>query len=272
MNLIRLVKVKKKYGNRVLFKNVNVSFESKGFYSIVGPSGCGKTTLLNIISGINKEYEGNIFFNDKNIKSLDCNNLRINHFSYVFQSFNLFENETVFNNILLVIDSDKEINKFDKIRKIDEVLEVLQIKELKNNYVCKLSGGEKQRVAIARALITSPDVIFLDEPTGSLDEENTNAIFNILKNISKKYLVICVTHDNEMAKKYSDKIILFGEEGYTFNDNKPNEMNTSLLLSKNTNRIKKQKISLKFIFRHFFSSFKLHKLRYIISSAFISFS
>lgn len=158
--MILINNLRKKYNGNLIFENVNLIFKDKGFYSIFGKSGCGKSTILNCLSSLDNDYEGEIIIDGINLKNLiekERRNFRIKNFGFVFQSFNLFENLTVLNNLFLVANSD-HLRKDDLVIKIDEILKFLGIYELKDEYVKNLSGGEKQRVAIARALINDSKI------------------------------------------------------------------------------------------------------------------
>ena len=172
--------------------------------AIKGISGSGKTTLLNILGLIDTFQSGEYYFNDKNIKELNSkqiNSLRIDNISFVFQSFLLIEYLTTIENILLPL---KYQNKIYNTVETDELLKNLGILHLKNQKVNTLSGGEKQRVAIARAVITKPKLILADEPTGNLDEMNTDNVASILKMINKKYgiTILVVTHNTRIENVF----------------------------------------------------------------------
>ena len=263
--------ISKTYQDRNLINDFSFSFEDYCFYTICGESGCGKTTLLNILSlVINADDGAEINFNNENLAQRSENekrDFRLKNIGYIFQSFNLFSDDTVFNNILVVLESVSCFSKNMKKRKIDEVLDEVGLLSMKNEYVRNLSGGEKQRVAIARALVNNPRIIFADEPTGSLDYKNSEIIFSILKKISANCLVICVTHDEDLAKKYSNEILRFKDGKIENTKNCPLDSKKS----KNYLMIQHEKknsgaIGEKFILRHFVNSFKFKKVRNIIST------
>lgn len=267
---MKVVNVTKKIKERVLFSSFNYEFNSKGFYFIVGESGSGKSTLLNMLSGIDNNYEGDINYLSYSLRDKNnINYLRKNYFSYVFQSFNLFENDTVINNLLLMFDNKNKESKEEKNKEVDMILSFLDIKNLKYKIVKDLSGGEKQRVCIARALLNNPNVIFADEPTGSLDSKNSDNIFKLFKEISKEKLVICVTHDVESAKIYSDVILEIKDKKIKEikkNKNIKDRKNNNLKKAKNRN------ISFYFIISHFKNLMRTKKVRYMISNIFFTFS
>ena len=270
--MIIIEKLEKIFGNRKLFKNLNITFFEKGLYGITGESGTGKTTLLNLISSIDNDYYGNITINGYNLKTMkekERREFRYNNFGYIFQSFNLFEDETVFQNIELVYEGNK-LNKEIKKQNIIDILNALDIYNIKDEYVNNLSGGEKQRVAIARALINKPKIIFCDEPTGSLDEKNAETIFEILKKISNTTLVILVSHDKELVNKYCDYI--FDMKDKELIKNKPKYINNDEIFIVSSNEKSAGKLSFKYIFRNIKNVLKIKKGRYLLSSSIFSLS
>ena len=182
--MIKLKGISKRYDSSVIFENLSYEFKDNGFYFLLGKSGSGKTTLLNLLGNLEVCTDGNIE-RDADV----C---------YVFQEANLLTDFTVYENIKITGIEDEEI---------DTILESLQILDLKHKVIHILSGGEKQRVAIGRALAMGGEILLLDEPTGNLDEQNTNQILNILKEISKTRLVIMATHDTSIVEKYGDVIL-----------------------------------------------------------------
>ena len=137
----------------------------------------------------------------------EISDFRLKNFGFVFQDFKLFEGETVMSNILLPLESTSIVSKRAKIRKCDDLLSLVGMKGMAKKNVNHLSGGEKQRVAIARALINDPSVVFMDEPTGSLDEKNSKIVMEIAKKISTYSLVIIVSHDLPLMEEFSNVII-----------------------------------------------------------------
>lgn len=188
--------------------NVNIEFGDLGMAFILGKSGSGKTTLLNMVTGLDFCNEGKVIINheDWSIKTeKDCDIFRGRNIGIVFQEYNLIDDLDVYNNVefpLKLIQMTKEERK----EKVVNTLKYVGIEELANRKITELSGGQKQRVAIARAIVKNPKIIVADEPTGNLDEKTTESIFELLKEISKKCLVIVVTHDIESAQKYADYI------------------------------------------------------------------
>lgn len=194
-----------KYGRKKIdvLKNVNLNFKSKELVFILGKSGSGKSTLLNIIGGILKPSDGTLYLDDECVSKYSekrMNKYRSNTVSFIFQDYQLIEYMSVYDNVKL------SLNKVDK-NIMDTLLKQLNIYDKRNVKVNKLSGGEKQRVAIARALLKDPEILLCDEPTGALDNGNGIKIMELLKMISKNKLVIVVSHDLELARKYADRII-----------------------------------------------------------------
>lgn len=184
-----------------LFKDVNLSFERGKIYAILGQSGSGKTTFLSLLAGLDSPKAGNIYLDDKDINKSGLTNYRKNAVSTIFQAYNLMTYMTARQNVqtALEITSTPVDNA-----KIDELFELVGIpKEMIDKPVLQLSGGQQQRVAIVRALATNHDVIIADEPTGNLDEETTQDIVNIFKDIAHQQnkTVIIVTHETAVAKE-----------------------------------------------------------------------
>lgn len=268
--MIKLKRLNKYYGNKQVLKNIDFSFENSGFYCLCGPSGCGKTTLLNIISSIDNSYDGEILIDNKLLCSFnneEREKFRLRELGYVFQSFNLFNSDTVYNNILFPLECSTNASKFAKRRKVEDLLQLVGLLEKKNAYVKNLSGGEKQRIAIARSLVNSPEIILCDEPSGALDNKSAKDIFELLKSISKTKLVIVVTHDEELAIAYSDLIVYLNDGEIiktTKNKDKIYKNHVNIFETKYTE--KTPSISFGFVIRHVFSNFKCKKVRSLISN------
>jgi putative ABC transport system ATP-binding protein len=179
-----------------VLKNINLSFELGKSYAIKGKSGSGKTTLLSLISGLEKKYEGEILYDQKNLKKMDLDKYRNSDIGIVFQSYNLLPQFTAEENIILSMDISnvKNINKKEKA--LELMKQVGLDKSLAKRRVLKLSGGEQQRIAIARSLSYNPKIIIADEPTGNLDKETETEILKIFNNLAHKEnkCVIIVTH------------------------------------------------------------------------------
>lgn len=198
--------------------DISLQIESGEFIAIVGKSGSGKTTLLKIIGGLLDISVGKLLFNNQLIKK-NTKKLMLKHTGFILQDFALLENETVYYNASIPLWLDKNI-PIKKIKnKTREILKTLGILEFEKKLVNKLSGGQKQRVAIARTLVKDCEIILADEPTGSLDEKNSQMIIDILKAVNQQgKTVIIVTHDNTIANQCNRIIELV--DGKIVRDNK----------------------------------------------------
>ncbi len=188
---------------------INITFRKSEFVSILGPSGCGKTTLLNIIGGLDRYTSGDLIINGKStkyFKDRDWDSYRNYSVGFVFQNYNLIGHQTVLSNVELAL-TISGVSKKERRKRAIKVLEEVGLKNNINKKPNQLSGGQMQRVAIARALVNNPDIILADEPTGALDTKTSIQVMEILKNISKDKLVIMVTHNPDLAQKYSSRII-----------------------------------------------------------------
>jgi putative ABC transport system ATP-binding protein len=186
-------------------KDVNLTIEEGEFVVILGPSGSGKSTLLNVISGLDTVTSGEITFRGETLTNLDEEEMtafRRKHLGFIFQQYNLLQNLNVYENIQ--IGSDIGTAPLD----IADLLEKVGLEKARNKYPSQLSGGEQQRVSIVRSLAKNPDIIFCDEPTGSLDEENSKKILQLLQNLNEDYnkTVIVITHNLGIAEM-ADKVI-----------------------------------------------------------------
>jgi putative ABC transport system permease protein len=212
--MYRLINVTKKYLDHceedvTALDHVTIKLPRAGLLIISGTSGCGKTTLLNILGGLDKPTSGEVYFENERIDNKDekwWDAFRGNNIGFIYQDFNTLDDMTVAYNISLPLILHG-VNKSEANEKTEKVSKELGIDKILNKKCSKLSGGQKQRVAIARALITGNRVILADEPTGNLDEENSIKVFEILKDISKNHLVIVVTHDYTLGKRFADKVI-----------------------------------------------------------------
>ena len=211
--MLKLKNIKKTYvsGDEKVeaLKGINIEFRKSEFVSILGQSGCGKTTLLNIIGGLDRYTSGDLIINGKSTKDFkdrDWDAYRNYSVGFVFQSYNLIGHQTVLSNVELALIISGVSRKERKQRAI-KALEEVGLKEQIHKRPNQLSGGQMQRVAIARALVNNPDIILADEPTGALDTKTSVQVMEILKKISKDKLIIMVTHNPELAEKYSSRII-----------------------------------------------------------------
>ena len=224
--MLQLKDIVKKYntgGTEVeVLKKVNISFRESEFVSILGASGSGKTTLLNIIGGLDKYSSGDMLLMGRSTKEFtdrDWDSYRNGTIGFVFQIYNLIGHLSVIENVKLALSISGESNKENDI-KAKKALEDVGLGEHLHKKTNQLSGGQMQRVAIARALVTDPKIILADEPTGALDSKTSVQIMELIKEISKEKLVIMVTHNPELARKYSDRIVSV-KDGEIIEDTKP---------------------------------------------------
>jgi len=252
--MLQLKNIKKDYNTSSMvvkaLKGISLNFRKSEFVAILGPSGCGKTTMLNIIGGLDNYTSGDLIINNKSTKSFknkDWDDYRNKSIGFVFQNYNLIQHQNVLNNVAMGLTLSG-INKKTRIGLAKEALDKVGLKDMIYKLPNQLSGGQMQRVAIARAIVSNPDIILADEPTGALDSETGITVMNILKEISKEKLVIMVTHNSELATKYSTRIIkLFDgkviedSNKYYSKDLKKDEKKDKEKL----NNIKKKKVSMK---------------------------
>ena len=184
-----------------VLKNINYTFELGKTYAIKGKSGSGKTTLLSLISGLETKYEGNITYDDKDLKKIDLDKYRNTYIGIVFQSYNLLPHLTAIENIILSMEIS-DLKDIDKRKKTIELMKSVGLNEsFANRRVLKLSGGEQQRIAIARSLSYNPNIIIADEPTGNLDKDTEDEILKIFKELAHKEnkCIIIVTHSKNVC-------------------------------------------------------------------------
>lgn len=193
--------------------DVSLSFRDKEFVSILGPSGSGKTTMLNIIGGLDKYDSGDLLIKNKstkNFKDTDWDAYRNNSVGFIFQSYNLIGHLSILDNVELGMTLSG-VSSEERTQKAKDALTRVGLGEHIGKKIAQLSGGQMQRVAIARAIANDPEILLADEPTGALDSQTSVQIMNLIKEISKDRLVIMVTHDEELAKDYSDRIVRFAD-------------------------------------------------------------
>ena len=212
MERLRLENIKKSYKSGEIItalNGVSLCFREHEFVSILGPSGCGKTTLLNIIGGLDRYDSGDLVINGrstKKYKNQDWDAYRNRSIGFVFQSYNLIGHQTVLQNVEIALTLSG-VSVMERRRRAKEALIEVGLEDQIRKRPNQLSGGQMQRVAIARALVNNPDIILADEPTGALDSHTSVQIMEILKEVAKTRLVIMVTHNGEIAKEYSSRII-----------------------------------------------------------------
>ena len=203
-------------------KGISIEFRKNEFVSILGQSGCGKTTLLNIIGGLDRYTSGDLIINGKSTKDFkdkDWDAYRNYSVGFVFQNYNLIPHQTILANVELAL-TISGVSKKERKERAVKALEAVGLKEQIHKKPNQLSGGQMQRVAIARALVNNPDIILADEPTGALDTKTSVQIMEILKEISKDKLIVMVTHNPDLAEKYSSRIVKI-LDGVITDDSKP---------------------------------------------------
>ena len=249
--MLELRKVTKIYKSNALSQraldSVSLSFRENEFTSILGPSGSGKTTLLNIIGGLDSYTSGDLIIDKistKKYKDSDWDSYRNHRIGFVFQSYNLISHQSILNNVKLALTLSG-ISKKESISRAKKALKDVGLSDHIYKRPAQLSGGQMQRVAIARALVNDPDIILADEPTGALDSETSIQIMEILKQVSKSKLVIMVTHNPELAKKYSSRIINI-KDGKILSDSNPYK-NLSEKKTPNSSQSKSKKTKMNFL-------------------------
>lgn len=203
MVLVELNDVVKKFGHKTVIDQLSLQIEAGKIYAITGPSGCGKSTLLNMIGGIEKVTSGKVvIFGNQNPSphSSKVRKIMRNQISFLFQNYALSDNDTVQYNLEMALVYNQEVS--NKKQAIAEVLERVGLKGYEKQKVHTLSGGEQQRVAMARLLLKPTEIVLADEPTGNLDIENRNTIFELLLELNREgKTVILVTHDPELSEQ-----------------------------------------------------------------------
>ena len=217
-----------------ILNNISINFPNKGFYFIVGKSGSGKSTLLNILMGLMKPDEGEIIFNGSNVSSFSqkdlCNYLR-NDVGIIFQHYNLFDSMTVKENL----EISMSIKGIDDYNLMQNLLIKYHLDGKLDQKIKSLSGGEKQRVALIRALLSKPKILFCDEPTGALDKQNSLTLMQDLQSLSRKILVICVSHNKKLYEEFNDGYIELSNGKLTFNSISSNNEN-DIIKEENKNK------------------------------------
>lgn len=211
--MLKLENIKKDYvtGDTTVhaLKGVSIEFRKNEFVSILGQSGCGKTTLLNIIGGLDNYTDGDLIISGKSTKTFkdrDWDNYRNHSVGFIFQSYNLIPHQSVLSNVELALTLSG-VSKAERRKRAKEALEKVGLGDQLSKKPNEMSGGQMQRVAIARALVNNPEILLADEPTGALDSETSLQIMDLLKEIAKDRLVIMVTHNPDLAKEYSTRIV-----------------------------------------------------------------
>ncbi|MFA6866518.1 MAG: ABC transporter ATP-binding protein [Clostridia bacterium] len=270
--MYKLQDINKTYKNKKnrtnALNNINLVLPNKGLIFLLGKSGSGKTTLLNMLGFLDRPTSGNVYYNENKIdykNTNELNQLRNKEIGFIFQDYNLFDNSTVKDNLELSINLQNiEISNVD----LEVALEKVDLHGYENRKIKTLSGGEKQRIAIARALLKNSNVILADEPSGNLDSENEKKIFNILKKVSKEKLVLIVTHDNEIANLYADRILRISD-GKIIEDNKINTIAVENNILKETRKTKFKSLPFKYSIKMALNNLFKVKLKLICSLLFL---
>ena len=247
-------------------KGVSVSFRESEFVSILGQSGSGKTTLLNIIGGLDRYTDGDLIINGVSTKQYtdaDWDAYRNHSIGFIFQSYNLIPHQTVLSNVEMALTLSGVSKKERKERAV-AVLEKVGLSDHIHKRPNQMSGGQMQRVAIARALINNPDILLADEPTGALDSETSLQIMDLLKEIAKDKLVVMVTHNPELAEKYSTRIVNL-LDGQIISDTDPFEPTENSVIS-NTEKSKKVSMSFLTALSLSFNNLRTKKARTILTA------
>ena len=257
-------------------KNLNITFPDKGLVFILGPSGCGKSTLLNMLGGLDRPDDGAIYIEDRDLKSFstsDLNNYLNSYLGFVFQEYNILRDLNLYQNISLPLEMQNYPKKEIK-KRVDDILVEVGLDAYRKRKINQLSGGQRQRIAIARALIKDPKMIIADEPTGNLDATTSESIFEIFKKLSKDRLIIIVSHDDESAYKYGDRIIHIND-GELVKDTNPSLVSTKpeklVLKSAKVPMSTSIKLSLKNVWKKRFR-FLIMTIICALSLAFLSFT
>lgn len=249
--MLQLKNITKNYlsgDNKVqALKGIDIELRENEFVSILGQSGCGKTTLLNIIGGLDRYTSGDLIINGKSTKEFkdkDWDTYRNHSVGFVFQSYNLIPHQTVLANVELAL-TISGVGKTERRKRAIEALQKVGLGDQINKKPNQMSGGQMQRVAIARALVNDPDILLADEPTGALDSKTSVQVMEILKEISKDRLIIMVTHNPELAEKYSSRIVKL-LDGKIIDDSNPYKSSEEDVKKARNKKDKSGKASMKF--------------------------
>ncbi|MCI8413312.1 MAG: ABC transporter ATP-binding protein/permease [Clostridia bacterium] len=249
--MLELKQITKEYpaGEDVVhaLKGIDITFRNSEFVSILGPSGCGKTTLLNIIGGLDGYTSGDLIINGrstKDFKARDWDTYRNHSVGFVFQSYNLIPHQTVLQNVEIALTLSG-VSKAERRERAVKALEEVGLGNQLNKKPNQMSGGQMQRVAIARALVNNPDIILADEPTGALDTETSVQVMEILKKVASDRLVVMVTHNPELAKQYSTRIIKMLDGEILEDEGRPSDEECSCQRAEDEAKNEKEKESKK---------------------------
>ncbi len=265
-NINKTYKAKSKNSVEAI-KGVDLEFSRHGLVFLLGKSGSGKSTFLNILGGLDSANTSRIYINGEKLDRFDettCSNYRNTYVGFIFQEYNLLNELNVYKNIELALQMIGQTE--DNHEKIMNVLKRVDLEGLEDRELDELSGGQKQRVAIARALVKDPTIILADEPTGNLDSETSEQVFELFKELSKDRLVIVVTHDSEYAHVYGDRIIEISD-GEIVADSAPKADEDHLDVPK----MIKPKLPWEFIFKMSIGNVLNNKLRMVVTAVITAF-
>jgi ABC-type lipoprotein export system ATPase subunit len=275
MNKVECRHLGKRYGDRVLYQDVCLKLPEQGLVAIVGDSGCGKSTLLDLISGLDTDYSGEVLTLGVLLKAEGedtRNNFRLREIGYLRQNCDLLELESAFDNVLLPLYAlSGTVGRMEK-RKAKDLLTSFGLEKKFHQRVNTLSGGERQRVALARALIAEPSLLLCDEPTGALDHENADLIYSYLASLSKKRLVIVVSHDEERSRRYADTILRLQNGTFSGGENLEKQAQEASLLTPSLAKGKSSHMPFFYWLRHSYHLLKAKKGRSLLSGLILSFS
>ena len=269
--MIEISNINKKYTSKtkedvLAIQDVNLRFNTSGLVFILGKSGSGKSTFLNILGGLDSANTSRIFLNGKKLNRFNetiLSEYRNTYIGFVFQEYNLLDNLNVYDNVALALEMQNK--DFDPQTVLD-ILKKVDLEGFEERELDELSGGQKQRVAVARALVKDPEVILADEPTGNLDSETSEQIFELFKEISKKKLVICVSHDAEYAYKYADRIIEISD-GRVIRDTNPEVVEDDTIAPEMIRPV----LPNKFVLNMGLGNIMNNKLRMVVTSVIVAF-
>ncbi|HET6785156.1 MAG TPA: ABC transporter ATP-binding protein/permease [Erysipelotrichaceae bacterium] len=269
--MIEISNVNKKYHSKaneevVAIDGINLKFNHNGLVFILGKSGSGKSTFLNILGGLDSANTSKIHINHKKLNRFDettCSEYRNTYIGFVFQEYNLLDDLNVYDNIALALEMQNRVVDRETVLNI---LKEVDLEGLEERELDELSGGQKQRVAIARALVKKPEIILADEPTGNLDSETSEQVFELFKRISKDKLIICVSHDAEYAHKYGDRIIEISD-GKIIRDTNPEVIEDDVQAPEMIRPV----LPKKFIYHMSIGNILNNKLRMIVTSVIVAF-
>lgn len=274
MNVVKLRHLSKSFGDETVLDEISYTFPAKGFFAIVGESGSGKTTLLEIIAGIDEEYEGEVTTLGCSLKTLsedDRAHLRLAEIGFIRQGYDLLDLESAYENVMIPLRA-KRMGKALAKRKAMDALKFLGLEDKAFQRVETLSGGEQQRVALARALAGDPRLILADEPSGALDETNAEHIYKALFELSKKKLVIIVTHDRARVSRFANVILRLERHRLIAEENPVKESEFVGFLSPCLPKTRVHGLSISLWIRHAIHILKAKKWRTFISISILFFS